>query len=78
MEKRIKAQIVALSGRQQTSNTFTLPLSQQTFFMPATRVLIIGCGIAGPILAIFLKRKGYDPIVFERLGGVQDAGLGLM
>ena len=46
--------------------------------MSSIRVLVIGCGIAGPILAIFLKRKGYDPVLFDRLDGVQEAGISLM
>lgn len=29
------------------------------------RTLIIGCGTAGPVLAMFLRRAGLDPIVFE-------------
>ncbi|KAK5034539.1 hypothetical protein LTS07_003460 [Exophiala sideris] len=41
-------------------------------------VLIIGCGIAGPVLANFLKRKGYDPIVFEKVSKLGDAGASLM
>lgn len=42
------------------------------------QVLIIGCGIAGPILALLLKRKGYKPIVFEKVGKLGDAGASLM
>ncbi|KAI1608140.1 monooxygenase FAD-binding protein [Exophiala viscosa] len=41
-------------------------------------VLIIGCGIAGPVLANFLKRKGYDPIVFEKVSKLGDVGASLM
>jgi len=33
--------------------------------MPATKVIVVGCGIAGPVLAIFLKMKGYEPVVFQ-------------
>jgi 2-polyprenyl-6-methoxyphenol hydroxylase-like FAD-dependent oxidoreductase len=29
------------------------------------RALVIGCGIAGPAVAIFLKRTGYEPRIFE-------------
>ncbi|KZT70893.1 FAD/NAD(P)-binding domain-containing protein [Daedalea quercina L-15889] len=42
-----------------------------------TKVIIAGAGIAGPILAIFLKLKGYDPIVYERVEALDDAGLSL-
>lgn len=42
------------------------------------RVLIIGCGIAGPILALLLKRKGYEPIIFEKVRELGDAGASLM
>ncbi|KAE9381867.1 FAD/NAD(P)-binding domain-containing protein [Stipitochalara longipes BDJ] len=34
--------------------------------MAAPKVLIIGCGVAGPVVALFIKRKGYSPIVLER------------
>ncbi|OJJ70196.1 hypothetical protein ASPBRDRAFT_129854 [Aspergillus brasiliensis CBS 101740] len=46
--------------------------------MPPPTVLIIGCGIAGPVLAILLKRKGYNPIVFEKVQALGDAGASLM
>lgn len=42
------------------------------------RVLIVGCGIAGPVLANFYKRKGYSPIVFERVEELGDVGASLM
>lgn len=29
------------------------------------KVLIVGCGIAGPALALFLKRAGFAPLLFE-------------
>ena len=45
--------------------------------MPPT-VLIIGCGVAGPVLAILLKQKGYKPIVFEKAKELGDAGASLM
>ncbi|PCG90981.1 Monooxygenase, FAD-binding [Penicillium occitanis (nom. inval.)] len=41
-------------------------------------VLIIGCGIAGPVLGNFFKRKGYHPIVFEKVPELGDAGASLM
>ncbi|KAF2994081.1 hypothetical protein E8E14_001785 [Neopestalotiopsis sp. 37M] len=41
-------------------------------------VLIIGCGIAGPVLALLLKTKGYHPIVFEKVRQLGDAGASLM
>ncbi|KAI0645467.1 FAD/NAD-P-binding domain-containing protein [Trametes meyenii] len=34
--------------------------------MPGTKVIIAGAGIAGPVLAMFLKAKGYDPVIYER------------
>lgn len=42
-----------------------------------TKVIIAGAGIAGPVLAIFLKLKGYEPVVYERTLSVPDAGLSL-
>lgn len=41
-------------------------------------VLIIGCGIAGPVLGNFYKRKGYHPIVFDKVPQLGDAGASLM
>ena len=46
--------------------------------MTPTKVLIIGGGISGPVLAIFLKLRGYDPVVYERLHEFVDLGVGLM
>ena len=43
--------------------------------MAPTRVGIIGGGIGGPAMAIFLKQKGYDPVIFERAASVKDRGL---
>ena len=46
--------------------------------VPGNKVIVVGCGIAGPVLAMFLKNKGYDPILYDRLEGPQTAGLSLM
>ena len=40
-------------------------------------MIIVGAGIAGPVLALFLKAKGYTPVIFERTDGLTDAGLSL-
>ncbi len=32
---------------------------------PKKKALIVGCGIAGPVLAMFLKRAGIEPVVYE-------------
>jgi salicylate hydroxylase len=46
--------------------------------MSDTKVIIVGCGIAGPILATFLKLKGYSPVIYERLSSDPEGGVGLM
>jgi salicylate hydroxylase len=46
--------------------------------MSQTKVIVAGCGIAGPVLAIFLKLKGYHPVVYERVESEADGGLSLM
>ncbi|KAF8858840.1 monooxygenase FAD-binding protein [Acephala macrosclerotiorum] len=46
--------------------------------MSPPRVLIIGCGIAGPVVALLLQRKGYSPIVLEKVRELGDAGSSLM
>ncbi|KAJ7813120.1 hypothetical protein B0H14DRAFT_2605242 [Mycena olivaceomarginata] len=38
--------------------------------MPPTEVIIAGCGIAGPVLALLLKQKGYQPAIYERGSGL--------
>ena len=45
--------------------------------MPGTKVIIAGGGVAGPVLGILLKLKGYDPIIYERLDAPTDMGLSL-
>ncbi|KAK9796550.1 hypothetical protein AB5N19_03632 [Seiridium cardinale] len=44
----------------------------------SNNVLIIGCGIAGPVLALLLKAKGFNPIVFEKVRRLGDVGASLM
>jgi 2-polyprenyl-6-methoxyphenol hydroxylase-like FAD-dependent oxidoreductase len=39
-----------------------------------TRVLIMGGGVAGPILALFLRRAGFAPEIFEATVGPSAAG----
>ena len=38
------------------------------------RILIIGGGVAGPVLALFLQRSGFSPEIFEATGGPAEAG----
>ncbi|KAF9072189.1 hypothetical protein BDP27DRAFT_1320882 [Rhodocollybia butyracea] len=44
----------------------------------ATKVVIVGCGVAGPVLATLLKSRGYNPVVYERIARDSDGGLSLM
>ncbi|EJU01989.1 FAD/NADP-binding domain-containing protein [Dacryopinax primogenitus] len=41
------------------------------------KVLIIGAGIAGPVLAMVLKHKGFEPVIYERYASVPAGGLAL-
>ena len=41
------------------------------------RALIIGGGVAGPVLALFLKRSGFDAQIFEASSSPADSGGGL-
>lgn len=45
--------------------------------MASTKVGVIGAGMAGPVLALFLKMKGYDPVICERTDSPSEAGLGI-
>lgn len=45
--------------------------------MVGTKVIIAGGGIAGPVLAMLLKAKGYDPVIYERTDAPTDMGLSL-
>ncbi|KZP34264.1 FAD/NAD(P)-binding domain-containing protein [Athelia psychrophila] len=47
--------------------------------MAPTKVIIIGCGIAGPVLGAFLQNKGYRVVIYERTKRDSDAaGVSLM
>ncbi|KAI0654315.1 FAD/NAD-P-binding domain-containing protein [Cubamyces menziesii] len=46
--------------------------------MAKTKVIIAGAGIAGPVLAMFLKGTGYDPIIYERTESPTNHGLSLV
>lgn len=46
--------------------------------MSSAKVLVIGCGVAGPVIACLLKKKGYDSIIFERAAEPGDIGASLM
>jgi salicylate hydroxylase len=46
--------------------------------MSSPKVIIIGCGVAGPVIALLLQKKGYKPIVFEKVRELGDAGASLM
>jgi len=55
----------------------SLPIIIQTF-MSETKVIIVGCGIAGPVLATFLKLKGYNVVVYERFASDRESGSRLL
>lgn len=38
-------------------------------------VLVVGCGIVGPVIALLLKKKGYRPVIAERVTEMRDVGL---
>jgi 2-polyprenyl-6-methoxyphenol hydroxylase-like FAD-dependent oxidoreductase len=42
--------------------------------MPAKSILICGAGIAGPALAYWLKRYGFEPTLIERAPSLRDGG----
>ncbi|KAJ5613834.1 FAD/NAD(P)-binding domain-containing protein [Penicillium herquei] len=46
--------------------------------MAPPTVLIIGCGVAGPVLSLLLKKKGYQPVIYEKVRVLGEAGASLM
>lgn len=42
-----------------------------------TSILVIGCGIVGPVVSLLLKKKGYHPVIVEKVKQHGDAGLSL-
>jgi 2-polyprenyl-6-methoxyphenol hydroxylase-like FAD-dependent oxidoreductase len=42
----------------------------------SAKVIVVGAGIAGPALATFLKLKGYQPVIYERVSTLPDGGIG--
>ncbi|KAJ7230218.1 hypothetical protein GGX14DRAFT_2733, partial [Mycena pura] len=42
-----------------------------------TKVIIVGCGIAGPVLALLLQQNGFEPVIYERGKRSPKAGLSL-
>ena len=47
-------------------------------YMAPVTVLIVGCGVVGPVRAVLLKRKGYNQNVFEKVKKLGDAGASLI
>ncbi|KAG4427752.1 hypothetical protein IFR05_016765 [Cadophora sp. M221] len=47
-------------------------------FSPSPRVLIIGLGISGPLLALLLHAKGYTPTILEKVTHLGSAGASMM
>lgn len=52
--------------------------SIQVETMSNPKVIVIGCGVAGPVIALLLQKRGYEPIVFEKVHELGDAGASLM
>ena len=42
--------------------------------MSPPTVIIVGCGISGPVLALLLQKKGYSPVIVEKVRVLGDAG----
>jgi len=45
--------------------------------MSGKSILIIGCGVAGPVLAMLLKHRGFNPVICERQPEFRQAGVAL-
>ncbi|KAH7305726.1 monooxygenase FAD-binding protein [Rhexocercosporidium sp. MPI-PUGE-AT-0058] len=53
-------------------------MSPPAITTPSPRVLIIGLGISGPLLALLLHAKGYTPTILEKVSHLGDAGASMM
>lgn len=42
--------------------------------MKRTKIAVVGCGAAGAAVAVFLKRAGYEVVVYEQEAGVPCGG----
>jgi 2-polyprenyl-6-methoxyphenol hydroxylase-like FAD-dependent oxidoreductase len=45
---------------------------------PEQKALLIGCGIAGPVTAMFLQRAGLRPVIYEAQPGTMDQAGGFL
>jgi len=45
---------------------------------PRNTILVVGAGLAGPVLSLFLKDRGYDVVIFEAHSTLEDAGLSVL
>ncbi len=41
------------------------------------KVIVVGSGIVGPVMAVMLRSKGYDVVIVERVDTLEPAGLSL-
>ena len=62
-----------LSQKLENCRNLTVSQSCQSFTMAT--VIVVGCGIIGPVMAIMLKDKGYNPVIVEKVKHSGDAGL---
>jgi len=42
-----------------------------------SRVVVVGGGIVGPVLALLLKQKGWHPVIVEKVKDVRESGLAI-
>lgn len=63
-----------MCGRHPPALNETSTPSPQPKNMASPTVLIIGCGISGPVVGLLLKQKGYHPIIFDKASSPGDVG----
>lgn len=44
---------------------------------PSSKIVIVGGGITGPVLALLLKQKGWNPVVVEKVSDLGASGLAI-
>src|SRR5262249_886399 len=68
------AGVLCSSRSWQTLESHKLQGKDHAMIRPARKALIIGCGIAGPVVALFLQQAGIEVEIYEARAASTDYG----